>query len=392
MKIVFVGTFGMRPKGTMSVRALPMAQALTRRGAGVTLVVPPWDYPPDSGLELDLDGVKVVNICLPLRVPLYQHAAVTLKLLRRALAEKPDVVHFFKPKGYAAFAAMLLFLLKKLQRTQTRMVIDTDDWEGKGGWNDLAGYPWWQRALFAWQEEWCLLHAEGVTAASRELESMARRHGVKDVIYLPNGLPRQPGVSDAKGAAVRDRYALGEAPVLLLYTRFFEFRLERLITVLTLVKEQVPDFKLMVVGAGLHREEQEFKKMAVATGLGEQVIFAGWVETDKVDDYFSAADAALYPMDDTFLNRTKCPVKLIELLGAGLAVVAERVGEVAQYIESEENGVLVVPGNPHEFAAAVVRLLRDRPLRVRLGPKAAAKADVSYRWDTLIEPLWRAYH
>ena len=51
MNIVMIGPFGLQPKATLSVRALPMAKALVARGHSVTLLVPPWDHPADAGRE-----------------------------------------------------------------------------------------------------------------------------------------------------------------------------------------------------------------------------------------------------------------------------------------------------------------------------------------------------
>ena len=48
--------------------------------------------------------------------------------------------------------------------------------------------------------------------------------------------------------------------------------------------------------------------------------FAGWVSSQDLPGYFAAADVAIYPLDDTLLNRAKCPVKLTDLLLAGLGI------------------------------------------------------------------------
>ena len=38
MRVAMIGSFGLAPKGTIAVRALPLARALARRGHTVTLV------------------------------------------------------------------------------------------------------------------------------------------------------------------------------------------------------------------------------------------------------------------------------------------------------------------------------------------------------------------
>ena len=108
MKVAMVGPFGLRPHGTVSRRALPLGKALVARGYTVELVLPPWSCPEDSGRMWQEDEVSIHNIVLPISIPVWRDAVIVLRLLRRALAGRPQVLHFFKPKGYSGLAAVLL--------------------------------------------------------------------------------------------------------------------------------------------------------------------------------------------------------------------------------------------------------------------------------------------
>ena len=114
-------------------------------------------------------GVEIENIALPAGVPGLFHVSTTRRLVQRALDFQPDVIHCFKPKAYAGLAAWWLWQLKRMGRVKARLIVDTDDWEGAGGWNDLNQYSWAQKKMFAWQEQWGLTHNDGVTVASKRL-------------------------------------------------------------------------------------------------------------------------------------------------------------------------------------------------------------------------------
>lgn len=170
----------------------------------------------------------------------------------------------------------------------------------------------------------------------------------------------------------------------MLYTRFFEFPVSRVVEVLRRVREAVPGTRLLVVGEGLFGEQEELFRLA-------DVLYTGWVPQDTLPAYFAQADVAIYPFDDTLVNRTKCAAKLRDLLAAGVPVVAEAVGQNREYIRHGETGWLVEPGDVVAFAAAVVRLLEDAPLRERLGQAAARDVRERFAWERLVETVERAY-
>lgn len=405
LRIAMIGPFGLRPKGTMAARALPMAGALAARGHAVTLILPPWSCPEDAGHTWEQYGVTVQNITLPRPVPLAAHAIVTARLVRQALDWRPDVIHCFKPKAYAGLAAWVVFWLRRAGRSQARLVIDTDDWEGPGGWNEVEDYSWAQRRFFAWQEPWGLTHCDAVTVASQALETLVWGLGVprEHLFYVPNGFSPmfrvagpEPGGNSTIGQGdrlkVRRELGLGEAPVLLLYTRFVEFRPERPVAVLRQVLQQLPETRLLVVGQGLHGEEAELLCAAEMAGVRDHVVEAGWIPAETLERVFAACDVAIYPFDDTLINRAKCAVKLIDLMAAGVPVVADAVGQNVEFIQSGHSGILVPPGDVDAMAAAVLGLLRGPAVaRASLGQAAARRVRETFAWERLVFEVERAY-
>jgi len=240
-----------------------------------------------------------------------------------------------------------------------------------------------------------LTHCDALTVASRALESIVWSMGVPSdrVFCVPNGVQKKQDAG-GKGQEARSRTQDARSkrqylppPIscscILLYTRFFEFAVERVIEILRLVLAQVPQAKLLVVGKGLFGEEKQLLALAVD--------YVGWVRLEELPRYFAAADVAIYPYDDTLINRTKCSVKLIDLLAAGLPVVADDVGQNGVYIEHGVSGFLVEPGDTAAFAAAVVRLLRDRGLRERLAEGAQRRVRQHFTWDRLADSVEAAY-
>src|SRR4029453_6338799 len=98
--ITMLAPFGIRPKGTLSARMLPLAQALARRGHSVSIVAPPVQNPQDAGTRVVYQNVMVAHSAAPRGRGPIGVAQQVLALYRLALADRPDLIHLFKPKGY----------------------------------------------------------------------------------------------------------------------------------------------------------------------------------------------------------------------------------------------------------------------------------------------------
>lgn len=379
MRIVMLAPFGIRPKGTLAVRMLPLAQALTRRGHDLTIVAPPVHNPDDAGRRDRYDGVPVIHTTLR-GTGVAATLAQAVAIARTCATERPEIIHLFKPKGYSGLAALLL----QVAQPGVPLVVDTDDWEGPGGWNDLLPYPRAAKALFAWQERDLPRRARAVTAASRTLESLIWAMGVprQRVFYLPNG---SPGRSAAPPAHSRP----DGPPTLLLYTRFWEFDVRDIVTALTAIIGKCPTARLRVIGRGERGEEQELLRLAARAGVAHAIDYRGWVEPASIPALLTEADLALVPLDDTLINRARCSAKLLELMAAGLPIVAARVGQTAEYLD-EESGVLVPPSQPGALACAVVQLINDPHRRAQLSA-GARRAASAWSWDALAPIAERAY-
>lgn len=382
-----VGPFGLRPKQTMRSRALGLARPLVARGHNVRLLMPPWDTPEEADRLWVEDGVELRY------VPLDGGTLSTARsLVRETLAWQPDIVHTFKPKAYSGLAAWWLW---QFHRGRPKLFTDADDWEGWGGWNDIGDYTWAQKRFFAWQERWGLTHADRLTAASRTLVERATDLGMRAnrITYIPNG-PGIPIVEPTTAArlAARKELGLGERPVVLIYSRLFEFDTARLVAVLERTAAAVPDLAILFAGLGLYEaDDRQFRQQLTGAGLAERVVHAGWVPLAKLPALLSTADVGLYLMDDTLLNRAKCPVKLVDLLVAGVPVVAEAVGQVTEYIDDGRTGMVATTGDVAALARATIRLLQNATERAAMGAAAREATLAHFRWATLSAQLEEVY-
>ena len=387
MRITFVCPFGARAKGTVPARILLAARSLAQRGHRVLVLIPPWDSPEDAGRE-EREG----DLCVR-HLPLLGRSALGWPALAWRLAQEswesaPEVLHFSKPKGFSGWAHLWAHA-RRGAAARPLLAVDSDDWEGPGGWNDLAGYPLWTRWLFAWQERWGFRHADLLTLASRALVAKAQGLGVAPhkVLRLPNALPEDHPALQAPPWAGGPP---GPGRVLFLYSRFWEFDPARVARRLARLRARVPGLGIRMAGRGTPEHEVRWRSALAAEGLSEIAQWLGWIPPSRLPDVAAQVHAALVPLEDHLVNRARFPAKVLDLMALGLPIAADPVGEVPEILAHGEAGLLL-PREEEAWVEALAAFLAGQETRLSLGARARARVREAYLWGRWGEVLERAY-
>ena len=122
---------------------------------------------------------------------------------------------------------------------------------------------------------------------------------------------------------------------------------------------------------------QKWSWIVAALDLRDDVVLTGWLGIDQVVAAMSAADVLVVPKIDDLINHAGFPTKIAEYLAMGKAVATSTVGDISRYLTNGEDAVLCEPGNSHDLAQALYRLLSDSNLREHLG-RAARQTALRY--------------
>ena len=142
-------------------------------------------------------------------------------------------------------------------------------------------------------------------------------------------------------------------------------------------------FHLVFIGQGPFTER--VRDLVQAAGLADRVSLVGFV--DDLPVTMAALDVALYAaLESDGMSRV-----LWEYLASAVPVVATRVGVVPEVLEDGATALLVPAGEPVPLAAAIERLLRDAPLRQRLGAAGADLVRERFSGARLAERLTALY-
>ena len=136
-----------------------------------------------------------------------------------------------------------------------------------------------------------------------------------------------------------------------------------------------PCFHLLIVGDG--PEAKVFH--ALAEEFSGRVTLVGAVPQAEVPAYIRAMDVAVapYPRLKPFYFS---PLKVLEYMAAGRAIVAARIGQISDLIRDGETGLLVPPEDGPALVDAVQRLVADQGLCHAVRDRAAAEARGTHTW------------
>ena len=150
-----------------------------------------------------------------------------------------------------------------------------------------------------------------------------------------------------------------------------------LITAAALARQS---WSLRIIGDGPEMDSLR----AQAGRLGVDVDFRGAVAPQDVPAHVAGSAIGVAPYPDLGGGEQQyfSPMKVLEYLAAGLAVVASDVGQVPQLLEdgSGRHGVLVAPSDPTALAAALDDLAACADRRSRMGSSGRLLAEQRHSW------------
>jgi PEP-CTERM/exosortase A-associated glycosyltransferase len=134
--------------------------------------------------------------------------------------------------------------------------------------------------------------------------------------------------------------------------------LDLVIDAMPAILESNSKARLLLVGGG--PQDSALKAQVKALGLQEKVIFTGRVPHADVGKYYSIVDLLVYPRKSMRLTHLVTPLKPLEAMAQGKAVIASDVGGHKELISDNVTGFLFSAGDSQELAKRLIELLADK--------------------------------
>jgi len=232
--------------------------------------------------------------------------------------------------------------------------------------------------VISWCERETIRRAHALTAPSQDMANVIAADLKMDAarfVVIPNALPQEFSSFEFRFSI--DPPTLRPPDTL---TILHVGRLERAKGVVTLahaipqVVAAIPHARFVFAGhdrptgnGGSQRAELE--TFLAQQGVAHAVEFTGGIDQAELLEWYTRADICVVPSQlyESFSYTAA------QAMAAGKPVVASRIGGIPETVDDGETGMLCEPGNPREFADALIRLTSDAGLRERMGRAGRAK-------------------
>jgi len=238
-------------------------------------------------------------------------------------------------------------------------------------------------SLLRFYEKKLMKRSDALIAVSMHTrKELVELYGVAEekihVIY--NGVDVHKFRKDGDRAGVRRELGIEEEQKVILCVGRLYYR-KGLVTLLQSIPKVVrkfADVKFVISGKGFKRNEDNLRDLAGKLKIEDSVMLLGYFPDERLPDLYAASDIFVLPaLYENF------PFAILEAQSTGLPVISTRVGGIPEFLTSNENGLLVEPGDPEQLAQEVMILLQDPELAAELGRRGRRLVEEKFAWPSI---------
>lgn len=285
--------------------------------------------------------------------------AVVKRLFPIIRHEKPNLLHAHSPVLNALPALFVGRMLHLPVVYEVRSL-----WEDAGVDQGTYTQGNWKYRLAKFLESLACSRANQVVALCEGLKQDLIGRGIPEsrITVVPNGFDAHAFTKQSAGR-ISDRFPeLKGKQVIGFFGSFFHWEgLDLLVRAMGRIVKTRGDTTLLLVGGGV--AEKDLKNLVRENKLDENVVMRGWVSQSEVSMLYSLVDVLVYPRHSMRLTELVTPLKPLEAMAMGKAVIASDVGGHRELVEQGRTGFLFKAGDVDDLVRVLEKVLEDEDLR-----------------------------
>jgi glycosyltransferase involved in cell wall biosynthesis len=163
--------------------------------------------------------------------------------------------------------------------------------------------------------------------------------------------------------------------------------LEHLLKALKILKQEMPDVRLLVGGNGCLVDY--YRSLTESLGLGMNVRFTGFIPAERLQEYYNGCRLFVLPSTDS--TREGFGIVPLEAMSCGKPVITTEIVGIAEEIKKSGSGLVVSRGNEVDLAKAMLYILENEDLAKKMGTSGRRLIEERYSWRRIAEEMEKVY-
>jgi len=361
--------------GGIAAHVYELSKALVRQGNEVHAIVP--KYPYDMKNEEIVDGIYVHRVFQIRKRLLSGNLYIPFGILKlKSIIKKYDIdiIHY-----HSSYPESIITKFVK----NIPIVFTVHD----SGFLKMAENKKHEKRL-----RFRISHPDIIIGPSIELANVPTKFGVsaKKTIFISNGVDPIKFNPNIDSNEIRKKYNLSDKDLVVLCPRRLDPKngVKYLIEATPLISKRIEKAKFLIVGEGGFKKERLMLENRVKVlGLSDKVIFTGDIPNPLMPKYYTASDIVVLP---SLMEATS--ISGLEAMSSGKPLVGTSVGGIPQIIEDGITGIIVPPKNPNALANAIIHLLIDDNIRIKMGINARKRVEKEFSWNIIAQKTMKVYN
>ena len=162
---------------------------------------------------------------------------------------------------------------------------------------------------------------------------------------------------------------------------------DMVIRALPAVLQRYPKTYYLIIGNGPQR--QKLQALATKIGIEKYIQFLTAIKYQDLPNFYNASDIFLMP-SRTIKSKQDVEgfgIVYLEASACGKPIIAGQGGGVGEAVTDQETGLLINSEKPAEISQAIIKLLNDNELALKLGQNGRKRVKQEFNWDELAQKL-----
>jgi PEP-CTERM/exosortase A-associated glycosyltransferase len=325
------------------------------------------------------------------RVPILREMSVVRLLRKRILAvlkEQPfDVIQAHSP-ALCGLAALQAARIRNLPFV----------YEIRAFWEDAAvdqekTKTWSPRYQLSRQlEGYVARRADAVVGIANHILQDLRGRGIdpSKLFHVPNGVNAERFTALPRDSGLAAQLRLDREPVLGFIGSLYRYEgIAWMVRASAKLRREGVPFQILIVGQG--EDMQDIQTVIQESGMQNFFKAVGQVPHDQVQRYYSLMDVMVYPRRSVRLTELTTPLKPLEAMAQGKAVLASDVGGIRELVEPESPCLLFKADDAADFCVKAKQLISSESFRQDFGEKGRQMVLREKDWNILAQRYREVY-